>query len=91
MGSTTLPDREYLVRAFNKIRPFYWGDDLDAVLNHSIRRNAVIAVARRMQRSGEPPSYTEPVKLRHCSSPIPPSKQRPLDRKQLASGEREDD
>lgn len=91
MDTLPLPDREYLERAFNRIRPHYWGTDLDVVLQHPIRRVAVICVARRMQR-GE--AYSR--KWKEANNPVrsmPPNPYRlpAMDNKRRASGEREDD
>ena len=91
MSNCPLPDREYLLRAFRKIRLWYWELDLDDVLNNPIRSVAVIAVARRMQREPTQPPEDKSRQLRPINRLPHLPKTRGLDFKRLASGEREDD
>jgi hypothetical protein len=92
MDTRPLPDRKYLQRAFNFIHPASWGDDLDATLEHPIRSIAVIAVARRMQREGEPTEPDKPAEYATRNRPLQAPRHPPImDFKRLASGEREDD
>lgn len=85
------PSRELLLKAFNLLRKADWGSDLDVALTHPVRGKIIIMRARAMLRGGYP-SHDE----NHAKLPVKPGenhelKPLPLDRKRLASGEREDD
>ena len=93
MDTRTIPEREYLLRAFNSFRasrPQFWGDDLDAALAHPTKRIAIVQVAKHMQ-AGTPPDSAEkprnlvvkPIPFRHLPAGV-------MDFKSLAAGERTD-
>ena len=84
-----LPDREYLLKAFNRIRIDSWGNDLDANLSHPIRGKIIASYARRLALHPSPSPASNPPKL--PGKIILPSTPLPLDRKRLASGEKDDD
>lgn len=91
MSNRPLPPRDLLLKAFNRIRVYYWGEDLDESLKHPIRGPAIIAVARRIERLGEAYGSCKPHNLGQILDTkynLPPMR---LDFKRLASGEREDD
>lgn len=93
MGARIVPDREYLLRAFNSFRasrPQFWGNDLDAALAHPSKCIAIVQVAKHMQ-AGSAPSTTDAPLTR----PVAPRTIRYLpagtiDFKSLAAGERSD-
>lgn len=84
-----LPDRQYLLQAFRRIRIDSWGNDLDAALSHPIRGKMIVSYARRLALHPSPPPAPNPPKL--PGKIILPSTPLPLDRKRLASGEKDDD
>lgn len=85
------PSRELLQRAFNELRKPDWGSDLDAALTHPLRGKIIVMAARDILRRGHASAKEKPVNTAGKSVQTADLKPPPLDRKRLASGEREDD
>lgn len=93
MDTRTIPDREYLLRAFNSFRasrPQFWGDDLDAALAHPAKRIAIVQVAKNMQAGTQHNSVEKPRNLAVKPRPFSHLPVGVMDFKSLAAGERTD-
>ena len=85
-----LPDRKFLLQAFIAIGS-RWDGDLDSNLADPIKGKFLVAYARRIEAGYPPIGPGNSPKLRDFSGPKVTNAVLPLDRKRLASGEREDD
>ena len=83
-------EREYLVRAYERMRHTDWGT-LDEALAHPVRGGLIHGMARSLQRMALHPTAENPPKPRPFSSPARGFQGGTLDRKRLASGEKDDD
>lgn len=86
-----IPDRNLLLRAFKELRRPDWGDDLEAALVHPLRGKIIVARARDILRGGSDRRGKISANSGVKSVQTPDLRPPPLDRKRLASGEREDD
>lgn len=85
------PSDEWLLKALNRLRRPGWPTSLEDNMAMPMRAKILSTVARALQVRGDRPAPVEPPKPQVFKPTPAPYVPRPLDRKQLASGEREDD